>query len=50
MNTVQAELPRCLRWATDESRDTVHDEVANNLSIVLCSFLRDLFGADANTC
>lgn len=50
MNTVQAELPRCLRWATDESRDTIHDEVANNLSIVLCSFLRDLFGAAANTC
>mmetsp|Transcript_7155 Transcript_7155/g.9168 ORF Transcript_7155/g.9168 Transcript_7155/m.9168 type:complete len:457 (-) Transcript_7155:91-1461(-) len=42
MNTVQAELPRCIRFATDE----VHEEVGDKLSIALCSFMTDLFGSD----
>mmetsp|Transcript_16161 Transcript_16161/g.21669 ORF Transcript_16161/g.21669 Transcript_16161/m.21669 type:complete len:324 (+) Transcript_16161:544-1515(+) len=46
MNTVQAELPRCIRFATDETRNAVHEEFADKLSIALCSFMTDLFGSD----
>ena len=46
MNTIQMELPRCIRFAdgTDVGRDTTHESFAYNLSIGLCSFAKDLFG------
>lgn len=50
MNTVQAEFPRCIRFATDDTRTSVHEYVADKLSISLCSFMYDLFGSNANTC
>lgn len=40
MNTVQAELPRCIRFGDS----TVHDTFADKLSIALMSFCRDLYG------
>ena len=43
MNTVQAEFPRCLTWATLETQSTVHNEIANAISIGFCSFMKDLF-------
>ncbi len=47
INTVQAELPRCIRFATDASiRDEVHLETADKLSISLCSFMHELYGND----
>lgn len=47
MNTVQAELPRCIRFATDKSlRDEIHRQTADKLSISLCSFMYDLYGND----
>lgn len=46
MNAAQAEFPRCIRFAAS----TVHDQVANKISISLCSFMHALFGPSANTC
>ena len=40
MNAVQAELPCCIRFGTDE----VHETFADKLSIALMSFCRDLYG------
>jgi hypothetical protein len=50
MNTVQAELPKCVRWATSATRASVHASVGEKLAIVLCSFVRDLFGGDNTMC
>jgi len=50
MNTVQAEFPRCLRFATYNTRSDVHESIGDVLSVSLCSFMRDLFGEDGNTC
>lgn len=38
-NTVQAELPRCIRFGGD----AVREEFADVLSVAVMSFLRDLF-------
>lgn len=45
MNAVQAEMPRCIRFAggTSESRAVVHGDLANKLSIALYSFISDLY-------
>ena len=40
MNTVQVELPRCIR----SSDDTIREEFADILSVAVYSFLRDLYG------
>ena len=47
MNSVQAELPRCIRWGntTDTTiREEVWGEFADALSVAVYSFLRDLYG------
>ncbi|KAL9184144.1 hypothetical protein ACHAXT_002230 [Thalassiosira profunda] len=41
MNTVQAELPRCIRWADS---DQVREDFAHLLSQAMYGFLRDLYG------
>lgn len=48
MNTVQMELPRCIRFAdgTSSGRSMTHSSFAHNLSIALCSFVKDLFGEE----
>jgi hypothetical protein len=48
MNTVQMELPRCIRFAdgTSSGRSVTHSSFAHNLSIALCSFVKDLFGEE----
>ena len=44
MNTVQAEFPRCLRFASgSNSRRKVHPALADKLSKAMCSFVHDLF-------
>lgn len=45
MNTVQMELPRCIRFAdgTRSGRKETHNSFADKLSIALCSFMKDLF-------
>jgi len=43
-NAVQAELPRCIRWAESSVRDEVHADFADKLSIAIMSFCRDLYG------
>lgn len=40
MNTVQAELPRCIRFGTSSVRETFADK----LSVAVMSFCRDLYG------
>ena len=40
-NSIQAELPRCVRFGSDN----VHDVFADKLSVATMSFLRDLYGA-----
>lgn len=40
MNAVQAELPRCIRFSDDDTRENFADK----LSIATMSFLRDLYG------
>ena len=48
MNAVQMELPRCIRFGdgTEIGRNSTHESFAYNLSIGLCSFMKDLFGDD----
>ena len=43
MNTVQLEIPRCIAWATEETRGAVHAEFSHAVSVGVCSFLNDLF-------
>jgi hypothetical protein len=45
MNTVQAEMPKCIRFAggTTESRAVVHSDFASKLAIALYSFVADLY-------
>jgi len=43
-NSVQAELPRCIRWAESSVRDEVHADFADKLSVAIMSFCRDLYG------
>lgn len=40
MNAVQAELPRCIRFGSDD----VHEAFADKLSIAMMSFCRSLYG------
>lgn len=42
MTTVQAECPRCIRFDAG-----AREQFANNLSVALCSFLQDVFPANA---
>mmetsp|Transcript_7527 Transcript_7527/g.22302 ORF Transcript_7527/g.22302 Transcript_7527/m.22302 type:complete len:494 (+) Transcript_7527:157-1638(+) len=44
MAAVQAELPRCLRWATPGTRGAVHAATGRALAIAICSFVQDVFG------
>lgn len=48
MNTVQMELPRCIRFGLEDGtffggRDEVHKRFAHHLSVSVCAFLRDVF-------
>lgn len=51
MNTVQAELPKPLRFGngTTEDRTMMHDQCANAMSIALLSFVNDLFKLNTDT-
>ena len=51
MNTIQMELPRCIRFGDSdnrsdidfETRNAIHDRFSHHLSASLCSFISDLF-------
>jgi len=46
MNTVQAEFPRCLRFASGStSRTSVHQNLARVLAEGICGFMLDLYNA-----
>jgi len=51
MNTVQAEIPRMIRFGNgnDEDRAKMHDQCANAMSVALLSFVDDLFGLSADS-
>jgi hypothetical protein len=51
MNTVQAEIPRKIRFGDGDSedREKMHDRCANAMSVALLSFVNDLFDLSADS-
>lgn len=51
MNTVQAEIPRMIRFGNGDAEDRakMHDRCANAMSVALLSFVNDLFGLSADS-